>query len=117
MPIYLIGEAGAGRTSNEYLAQAAEKISGYHRCTKDEYCKKMQEIESRKEHIQMNILHVIVRKDDLQLILNGLDKHRITLTKYRVALERLQQVIDGPTPEPDSQPLGYITKSRSRICG
>jgi len=37
-----------------------------------------------------------VRKDDLQLILDGLDEHWVTYPEHQPAIERLQQAVDTP---------------------
>ena len=58
MMIYLIGETGAARTTDEAMAATLEAASGYHRCTESEYWQKLREIgaldteEAESERVQ-----------------------------------------------------------------
>jgi len=44
--IYLIGETGAARTTDEAMARAIVRSAGYRRCTEATYWQKMREIEA-----------------------------------------------------------------------
>lgn len=51
---------------------------------------------------------ITVRKDDLQLLLSGLDEHWITYPEHRLAIERLHQTMRNAVPT--------VTVSSPTLC-